>query len=71
MAAFGLVPDDPKQALRVRRYLMAAGTSLLAVAVLFIGYSFGMLPWSAAVEGTAIILGLTVLFYLLFASGLN
>jgi diguanylate cyclase (GGDEF)-like protein len=67
----GLIPDDPRQALRIRRYLMAAGTSMLAVASLFIAHRFGLLPWSAALEGTAMILILAVIFYLLFRFGLN
>ena len=67
----GLMPDDLRQALRIRRYLMAAGTSMLTVAALFAAYRFGMLPWSAALEGTAMIVALAVIFYLLFRSGLN
>lgn len=63
--------DETRQALRLRRYLMAAGTSMLAVVVLFVGHRFGMLPWAAAIEGTAIILVLGAVFYLLFRSGLN
>ena len=65
------MPDDSRQALRIRRYQMAAGTSLLAVGALFIAQRFGVLPWAAALEGTAMILTLTLIFYLLFRYGLN
>ena len=68
---FRLIPEDARQALRIRRYLMAAGTSMLTVAALFVAHRFGMLPWSAALEGTAMILALAVIFYLLFRFGLN
>ena len=64
-------PDDPRQALRIRRYLMAVGTSMLAVAALFIAHLFGVMPRSAALEGTAMILALSVIFYLLFRFGVN
>ena len=64
-------PADPQQSLRVRRYLMAAGTSMLTVAALFVAHRFGMLPWTAALEGTAMIVALAMIFYLLFRTGLN
>lgn len=64
-------PDDPRQALRIRRYLMGVGTSMLAVAALFFAHLFGLMPWSAALEGTAMTFALAVIFYLLFRTGLN
>jgi diguanylate cyclase (GGDEF)-like protein len=70
-AGFRLMPEDARQALRIRRYLMAAGTSMLTVAALFVAYRFGMLPWSVALEGAAMILALALIFYLLFRFGLN
>lgn len=66
-----LTAADPRQALRIRRYLMGVGTSMLAVATLFIAHRFGLLPWAAALEGTAMIVVLTVIFYLLFRFGVN
>ena len=64
-------PEDPRQALRIRRYLMAVGTSMLAVGALFITHRFGLLPWLAVLEGTAMIFALVVIFYLLFRFELN
>lgn len=50
---------------------MGAGASVLAVAVLVIAHRFGSMPASAALTGTAMILTLTLIFYLLFRFGLN
>ncbi len=69
--AFRFFPEDARQALRVRRYLIGAGTSLLAVAALFLCVRFEVLTMQVAVEGTAILLALVVLFYAAFRSGLN
>lgn len=70
-SALRFFPEDARQALRLRRYLMAAGTSLLAVAALFFCVRVEVLPMAVALEGTAIILALIALFYAAFRSGLN
>jgi diguanylate cyclase (GGDEF)-like protein len=44
---------------------------MLAIVALFIANRFGVMPWSAALEGTVMIVALSVLFYLLFRTGLN
>lgn len=64
-------PDVARQALRLKRYLMGAGTSLLAAAALFISHWLGLLPLNMAVGGAALIGFFVVLFYGLFRSGLN
>lgn len=67
-----LIPDtDPKQALRIRRYLMAAGTSFLVVFLLAVGYSQGLLELPVLAEVTLIIGALVALVYAVFRSGLN
>jgi diguanylate cyclase (GGDEF)-like protein len=63
--------DEGRQSLRLRRYLMGASTSLLAVAALFICHWLGLLPLNTAVGGAALIGFFVVLFYGLFRSGLN
>jgi diguanylate cyclase (GGDEF)-like protein len=68
---FAFFPTDRRQALRVRRFLMAAGTSLLVCAVLFAAYLLGQLALGVAIAGTAIIVALILLFYALLRSGLN
>jgi diguanylate cyclase (GGDEF)-like protein len=65
------IPRDESQALRMRRYLMAAGTSVLLCLTLFVFALVERLPWRVAIEGSAAILGLIVLFYVLFRTGLN
>jgi diguanylate cyclase (GGDEF)-like protein len=71
MAAFGLIPDDPKQALRVRRFLMAAGTSALFALMLGAGASVGLVPRATALRAAGVILALLAVFYALFRSGAN
>ena len=64
-------PADERQSLRVGRFLMAVGTSLLACLALLLCAFLGLLPWRAALEGTAGIVVLVLGFYLLFRTGLN
>src|SRR5258708_19600344 len=66
-----LFSRDESQALRMRRYLMAAGTSLLLCLTLIFFAFVGRLPWPVAIEGTAGVLGLILLFFLLFRTALN
>ncbi|HXM81385.1 MAG TPA: GGDEF domain-containing protein [Burkholderiales bacterium] len=68
---FALFPADERQALRIGRLLMAAGTSLLACVALFVCAFLELLPWAVAIQGTAGIVMLIVLFYVLFRTGLN
>jgi diguanylate cyclase len=67
-AAAGVV--DP-QALRLRRFLMAAGTALLMPLLLLIAALLGMVSVRVVGQGFALILGVSALFYLLIRSGLN
>src|SRR2546426_12685525 len=60
------IPRDESQALRMRRYLMAAGTSLLLCVTLFIFALVERLPWRVAIEGTAGGVVLVPIFYVLF-----
>jgi hypothetical protein len=67
-----LIPSgDARQTLRVRRYLMAAGTSVMVIALLGVAYVLGGLEWAGLVQGTALILFWVVLFYAVLRSGLN
>jgi signal transduction histidine kinase/ActR/RegA family two-component response regulator len=68
----GLIPTgDPRQALRMRRYLMAAGTSLMVIVLLFLAYLLGGLEWTGFVQGTALITFWVAIFYATIRSGLN
>ena len=72
MATFALFPsDDPVQAHRIRRYLIAAGTSVLVWVLLFLLYWEGYLRQTGLVHATGWMLFFFVLFYALFRSGLN
>ena len=72
MATFALFPkDDPKQAHRIRQYLIAVGTSVLVWALLFLLYWEGYLEETGLVHVTGGMLFFFGLFYALFRSGLN
>ncbi|MDP2639388.1 MAG: diguanylate cyclase [Betaproteobacteria bacterium] len=72
MRWFVLIPDtDAKQALRIRRYLMAVGGSFLVVFLLAAGYVQGLLELPVLLEATVVICALVALFYAVFRSGLN
>ena len=51
--------------------LMAAGSSLLTGVALLVCAFLDLLDWDVALEGVAIIAGVTVVFSLIFRSGLN
>jgi len=59
------------EAVRVGGVLMAAGTALLVCFALFVCAFLDLLPWQAAIEGTAGIATLAALFYLMVRTGLN
>jgi signal transduction histidine kinase/DNA-binding response OmpR family regulator len=68
----GLIPTgDERQALRIRRYLLAAGTSLMVIVLLVVAYLLDALDWTGLVRGTALILFWVVFFYGVLRSGLN
>jgi diguanylate cyclase (GGDEF)-like protein len=66
-----LPPRDERQSLRVARFLMAAGTLLLVCLALAVCAFLDLLPWRAAIEGSAGIFALVVFFAALFRSGFN
>ncbi|MBY0495100.1 MAG: response regulator [Cyanobacteria bacterium] len=67
-----LIPErDERQALRLRRYLLAAGTSLMVVVLLYVAYLLGGLAWIGFVEGTALILFWVALFHVILRTGWN
>jgi signal transduction histidine kinase/DNA-binding response OmpR family regulator len=63
--------ERDRQALRLRRYGMAAATSLMVIALLWIAYWFGDITWRGVTHGTALILFWVAFFYVLFGSGIN
>ena len=68
---FTFFPADERQSLRVGRLLMAAGTALLVCLALALCAFLNLLPWRVALQGTAGVITLVVVFYFLFRTGLN
>ena len=67
-----LIPEgDERQALRLRRYVMAASTSLMVIGLLYVAYLLGGLARAGFVQGTALILFWVALFYAVLRTGLN
>ncbi len=67
-----LIPEgDERQALRIRRYLLAAGTSMMVIVLLYVAYLLGGLERAGLVRGTALILFWAAFFYAVLRSGLN
>ncbi len=75
MSAPGLAAEfvgrDARQALRMQRYLIAAGSSVLVCLTLIVFAFLQLLPWRAALHGSLAIALLLVLFYLVFRTGFN
>ena len=69
--AVGLPSPDEQQSLRIARFLMAAGTSLLICFALALCAFLGLVPWRAAIDGSIGVVAVVTLFYALFRSGLN
>jgi diguanylate cyclase (GGDEF)-like protein/PAS domain S-box-containing protein len=63
--------QDPRQILRLRRYFAAAGTSLLAIGLLFACQVQGVISRAAFFESAAVILLAICVFYVVFRTGLN
>ena len=63
--------DDPQQVLRMGRYLTAAGTSLLALGLLFVCHLYGALPGDAFAQIAVVTLLAILGFFVVFHFGLN
>ena len=67
-----LIPEgDERQTLRLRRYLLASGTSLMVILLLYVAFLLGGLEWTGFVAGSALILFWVAFFYLVLRTGLN
>jgi diguanylate cyclase len=65
------VERDERQALRMQRYVIAAGTSVLVCLTLILFAFLQLVPWRAALHGSLAIALLLAVFYLVFRTGLN
>jgi signal transduction histidine kinase/DNA-binding response OmpR family regulator len=66
-----LTTSAERQALRMRRFAMAAGTSAMVIALLAVAYQLGGLEWAGLVWGTALIVFWVALFFVLLRTGVN
>ena len=64
-------PDAPEQALPLRRYFIAAGTSLLSIGLMLASYLLGYLSRDAFYQSASLVLLAIFVFYFLFRAGLN
>jgi diguanylate cyclase (GGDEF)-like protein len=71
MTAAALRHPHSKQAVRVRRFLLAAGAYGVCIPLLAIANLLGMIPARTAVEIVAAIVAVNAAIYLLFQSGIN
>ena len=72
LAAVLIPPSlDAKQALRLRRFGLAALSYALATALVAVAWAFGVLPASAALEVAAAFLALNLGLYVVIRSGFN
>ncbi len=66
-----LLPEDPKQAVRLRRFFMAAGTSMLVLFLLLGCYRLGFIKAGVLARASFIIVALNLGFYGVFRAGWN
>jgi diguanylate cyclase len=65
------IPQDPKQAVRIRRLFIATGTSLVVIVLMLICASFDFITTSVFARAALAIVFWNVLFYAIFRAGLN
>lgn len=68
---FGPQGDERQQRIRMLRFLMASGSSVLVMALFGAGYIFEFVPLHALISGSTMMAGCVVAFYTLFRTGLN
>lgn len=69
---FSIVPkDDPKQAVRIRRFFIALLIYILNMPLSYLGYSAGLVQLNVLVWGWGLTAVLNVFLYIIFRTGLN
>src|SRR5436853_5364407 len=63
--------DNPVQAHRIRRLLMAIGSTVLVAGVMALPYWHGHMEFVGLVYACGAMLSLSITFYAIFRSGLN
>jgi diguanylate cyclase (GGDEF)-like protein len=69
---FSIIPkDDPKQALRIRRFFMATVAYVFNASLAYCSYVAGITEWEAIFWLLIIIPVISITFYIIFRTGLN
>ena len=69
---FSVIPkNDQKQALRIRRFFMAAAASVLYASLVYLSYLAGYTEWAAVAGFLILIPIINISLYILFRTGLN
>ena len=69
---FSIIPrDDPRQALRLRRFFISFGIYILNFPLSYLAYQAGMMPLKILYWQWAIILAVNVILYIVFRTGFN
>ena len=63
---FGSHAGDRPQRLRMLRYLIASGSSLLVICLFGVGWLLGFVPFHALVVASALVAAFIVLFFVVF-----
>jgi diguanylate cyclase (GGDEF)-like protein len=69
---FSIIPrDDPKQALRLRRFFISLGIYVLNLSLAYLAYRAGIMQLPALYGNGIIVLVFNIVLYIVFRSGLN
>ena len=69
---FSIIPkDDPKQALRIRRFFMAAAAYFLWGFLGYISYLAGFVEWKAIAGLLIMLSSINIILYIALRTGLN
>ncbi|MEN6509234.1 MAG: hypothetical protein ABFD63_10740, partial [Smithella sp.] len=72
MLHFLIIPkDDEKQALRIRRFLMAAAGYTLCIILAYVSYLAGIMEWRGVAGGLILFPVINIVLYIIFRTGLN
>lgn len=69
---FSIIPkDDEKQALRIRRFLMAAAGYTLCIILAYVSYLAGIMEWHGVAGALILFPVINVVLYIIFRTGFN
>jgi diguanylate cyclase (GGDEF)-like protein len=72
IAKFSIIPkDDPKQALRIRRFLMAFSAYVICAILCYFSYFAGFVEWKAFLVWVSAAAVINIILYTILRTGLN